>query len=91
MAYGQEGKALAPAPNANNNVMIITQNYIVLKPAYGRDYSSKAAVEAAFRADKDFEGDATLDFKLCSIRDFAPGVEVCLRYRGLRAVAVVTV
>lgn len=62
-----------------------------LAPAYGRDYKSKAEVEAAFRAGKDFEGDYQLGFKPVGIQDFAPGATVMLRYKGNRSVTVVEV
>jgi hypothetical protein len=60
----------------------ITENYLEVGPAYGRDYKSQAKVREAFESGKDFE---MLSFeyggKYCSIRDFAPGVTVNLRYR----------
>lgn len=62
-----------------------------LAPAYGRDYKSKAEVEAAFREGKDFEGDYQLGFKPCGISDFEPGSTVNLRYRKHTMVAVVKV
>lgn len=69
----------------------ITSNYHELQPAYGRDYKSKAEVEAAFRAGKDFEGDYQLGFKLVGIADFAEGTTQLLRYRKLTMVASVRV
>lgn len=70
---------------------MITQNYIQLQPAYGKDYKNKAEVEKAFREGKDFEGGYEIDFKLCSIRDFAPKVKVELRYTKLAKAHIVTV
>lgn len=68
---------------------MITQDYVELLPSYGREYKNKAQAEEAFRAGLDFEGDYTLGFRKCSVRDFAPGTKVNLRYRG--GLAVVTV
>lgn len=70
---------------------MITENWIQLQPAYGKDYKTKAEVEKAFRDGKDFEGGFQIGFKLCSIRNFAKGVKVELRYRGLSLAHVVTV
>ena len=69
----------------------IAFNYCELAPAYGRDYKSKADVEKAFRERQDFMGDYRLGFKPCGVSDFAPGVKVNLRYKGNRAMHVVTV
>lgn len=70
---------------------MLEQQYMELIPAYGRDYKNKKEVETAFREGKDFEGDYSIGFKPCSIRDFKTGVKVCLRYKKQTAVAVVTV
>lgn len=69
----------------------ITTNYCELQPAYGRDCKTKAEAEQAFREGKDWEGDYSLGFKLCSIRDFENGVKVNLRYSKATKVTVVTV
>lgn len=71
---------------------MISTNYSVLTPAYGRDYTSKAKVEADFRQGKDFvlnsfNGSTTN----CSISDFEKGVKVNLRYKKCTSVAVITV
>ena len=62
-----------------------------LSPAYGRDYTSKAKVEADLRADRDFilhglGGRATY----CNLSDLPDDgrARVLVRYRALRAVAV---
>lgn len=60
-----------------------------LSPAYGRDYTSKAKVEADLRADRDFilhglGGRATY----CNLTDLPDDGRVLVRYRALRAVAV---
>ena len=67
-----------------------TENYIQLQPAYGKDYKNKAEVEEAFRSGEDFEGGYQIDFKLCSIHDFARGVKVELRYARLTKAHIVT-
>ncbi len=70
----------------------ITENYLELAPAYGRDYKSAALVTTDFLNGKDFKmmsvghGDG-----YCSVRDFAPGVKVNLRYKRLASVAVVEI
>jgi hypothetical protein len=66
---------------------MITENYRVLIPAYGRDYKRVKDVEQDFRAGKDF----ILRPEGCyiSIRDFAPGVTVEIRYaRGTKVTLV---
>lgn len=70
---------------------MIEQNYVELKPAHGRDYKTKKEVEAAFREGKDFKGDYSIEFKLCSVRDFKPGKKVLLRYKGNSLITIVTV
>ena len=60
--------------------------YYELTPAYGRDYKTKAEVVAAFEADRDFEGDYSMGFKLCNRQDFKPGDTVNLRYKSNRNV-----
>ena len=66
----------------------ITQNYSALTPAYGRDYKNKKEVTEAFLSGKDFTlnhfSGASI---LCSVRDFAPGVVVNLRYKKLTSVS----
>ena len=70
----------------------ITQNYLSLVPADGRDYKSKKEVLTDFLAGKDFEM-ATFGQggRYCSVRDFASGVSVQLRYKKLTQVAMVKV
>lgn len=71
---------------------MITENYVEISPAYDRDYKNKAAVEADFRAGKDFKMESIqYGGTYCSINDFAKGVKVNLRYAKLTKVAVVTV
>jgi hypothetical protein len=86
---GQDSKPTKLGPDMTAN--LISGTDFELQPAYGRDYKSKAAVEAAFWEGKDFLGDYQLGFKPVGIQDFAPGSKVMLRYGGLRRVTVVTV
>lgn len=64
---------------------------LVLTPAYGRDYKSKAAVEADFNADKDFVSQPC--GRRINKRDLLDMGErtVNIRYGKLRKVAVVEV
>lgn len=59
----------------------MNERFYELVPVY-RDYKSAADVVAAFKAGKDFRGDYQLNFKYCSIRDFAPGDTIELYYKG---------
>lgn len=70
---------------------MITKDYMVLQPCYGRDYKTKSEVEAGFRSGEDWMGDYTIKFAVCSIRDFAKGVKVELRYGRLSKAVIVTV
>lgn len=67
-------------------------DWSILSPAYGRDYKSKAAVEADFRAGKDFKihtiGSGST---YCSIRDFQKGHQIELRYNRMQSVHCITV
>ena len=71
----------------------ITQNYLTLVPAYGRDYKNRVQVEADFRASKDFEMASLFNGGglYCSIQDFASGVKVNIRYAKQRNVVIVKV
>jgi hypothetical protein len=71
--------------------MKIGIDYCTLSPAYGRDYKSKKEVEEAFREGKDFLFESLSGGhcgSYCSIRDFAEGVRVNIRYGKMRKVAV---
>ena len=71
---------------------MITQNYLTISPAYGRDYKSQAEVEAAFELGKDFKMESIgQGGTYCSIRDFAPGTVVSIRYNKLQRVVNYTV
>jgi hypothetical protein len=64
-------------------------NYSVLTPAYGRDYASSKAAKQAFMAGRDWLLQPS--GKPCSVRDFAPGVGVELRFSKLRNLTIVKV
>ena len=51
----------------------------VLIPAYGRKYKTKQEVVEAFLSGKDFEGDISMGFRLCSCRDLV-NMNIELRY-----------
>lgn len=72
----------------------ITQNYMVVSPAYGRDYKNKAAATKDFLDGKDFILESFMvrpSGTYCSIRDFASGVKVEVRYARLTKLTIVTV
>jgi hypothetical protein len=69
----------------------ITKPYCELSPAYGRDYKTQTEAKEGFNEGKDWEGDYSLGFKLCSIRDFADGTPVLLRYNKLKNVVSIKV
>lgn len=61
---------------------MITENYQVLTPAYGRDYTTAKAAKSDFEAGKDFFlNSVTHGFTYCSKSDFAKGVTVNIRYK----------
>lgn len=64
---------------------------MTLTPAYGRDYNSKAAVIADFKAGKDFEANSPTASGKCSILDFPAGTQLNLRYRKLTMAVSYTV
>lgn len=70
---------------------MITENYQTVVPAYGRDYKSKAEVLTDWKAGKDFQLQTPFESGYCSIRDFAPGVTVNIRYKKLSMVLPVKV
>lgn len=71
--------------------MRITQNYMSLIPAYGRDYLSAKAAKADFLAGKDFVINDHRASGYGSVRDFAPGTKVNIRYRKLGMVTTLVV
>lgn len=64
-------------------------SYLILTPAYGRDYKSAKEAKEAFLAGKDFVVNPQGCY--CSIRDLAPGQSVNIRYKNLRQVMVLKV
>lgn len=72
----------------------ITQQYLTLTPAYGRDYKSAREAKQSFMAGQDwqiasvFGGNAG---RYCSLSDFAPKVSVELRYGKLTKSTIVKV
>jgi hypothetical protein len=70
----------------------ITERYVVVSPAYGRDYKSASAAKADFLEGKDFKLESiTIHGMYCSVRDFAPGVPVEVRYARLTKAVIVEV
>lgn len=61
-------------------------NYLELCPAYGRDYKNATAAKADFLAGRDFVLPFALGGRYCSVRDFATGQAVLLRYSRLEKV-----
>lgn len=73
-------------------IAMITDNYCVLTPAYGRDYTRGKECIADFLAGRDFQmNDIRYGSAYCSVRDFSAGVKVNLRYARNSKVTVVTV
>lgn len=62
--------------------------YIILTPAYGRDYKSKKEVLKHFLEGKDFIIHTPTMETYTSIRDIAPGATIQFRYKKLTQVAV---
>ena len=71
----------------------ISSSWHELVPAYGRVRTIKTQKEAReyFLSGKDVEGDITLGFKLCSVRNFASGTKQLIRYRANTQVVSVEV
>jgi len=65
---------------------LISTDYMELIPAYGRNYTRQEDVIHDFQHGLDFKGDYSIGFAYCSVRDFAPGTIVLLRYNRLRSV-----
>lgn len=71
---------------------MITQNYLTVSPAYGRDYKSAKDAKSDFLGGKDFRMESIgQGGTYCSLRDFAQGVEVSIRYAKLTKVVNVQV
>lgn len=71
---------------------LIREDYLTISPAYARDYTKGRTAESEFRQGLDFKGESfSLGGKYLSIRDFAKGTKVCIRYNKMTMVKVVTV
>ena len=71
---------------------LITTNFEVLTPAYGRDYASIKEAEASFKGGDDWcLNSLTLGNGYTSIRDFTPGVKVNLRFKNKTKLTTLTV
>ncbi len=64
---------------------MITENYKVVSPAYGRDYKNGQLAGEAFKNGGDFKMESMgMGGTYCSIRDFAKGTVVTIRYNGMK-------
>ena len=76
-------------------MQLISEDYCVVSPAYGRDYRNKADATKAFLSGEDwvFQSIAPNPPRgtYCSVRDFEPGTRVEVRYKRLEMVTIVTV
>lgn len=60
---------------------MITQDYLTISPTYWRDYKSAGAATKDFLDGKDFVMESvSVGGTYCSVRDFAAGVTVSIRY-----------
>ena len=95
----QASKAIPRSPSMANHFQSpitmqfkITEDYVVVSPAYGRDYKNKESAKADFLAGKDFQLESiSYGGKYCSIRDFAKNVKVEVRYNKLQSAVIVEV
>lgn len=72
---------------------MITTNYQVVSPAYGRDYRNAKDAKADFLGGKDFVSHVfpPQGGGYCSVADFAKGVVVNIRYAKMTKICSVTV
>lgn len=73
---------------------LITENFLELLPAYGRDYASAKDAKQAFLAGQDFKFASPFPpyaGRYCSFRDFSPKTQVILRFKRLTATTPVRV
>lgn len=68
----------------------ISQDYMVVTPAYGRDYKNKADAEKDFRDGKDFVLMSYSRSGYVSKDDFVKGTKVNIRYAKNTKVTTVT-
>ena len=64
---------------------------MILTPAYGRDYKSKAALLADFNANKDFIYNAMFNTTYINKEQIDPGTKITFRYSKHMKVFVHTV
>lgn len=67
--------------------------YVIISPAYGRDYSSSKAAVAALKAGKDFilhDPHSPWNGKPCSMRDFPAPTIFRIRYNQMRRICTHT-
>jgi hypothetical protein len=70
----------------------ISENWLELLPAYGRDYKNAKSVIADFNNGKDFQlASIMYGGQYCSKNDFAPGTAVILRYNRQTKTAVIKI
>ena len=62
----------------------ISQNYVTISGAYGRDYTNGQAAASDFHAGKDFiiRTYGSDDGRLCNKKDFAVGLTVNIRFKN---------
>ena len=70
---------------------MITENYQVVSGAYGRDYKSAKLAKEDFLNGADFVLNSFRGTTYCSVRDFAKGTMVNIRYKGMTMVTTVKV
>jgi len=71
---------------------LITEDYLEVIPAYGRDYKNGKDAKAAFLSGRDFQMQSIHHGGgYVSVSDFAEGVVVNVRYRKMQGVIPVTV
>lgn len=69
-------------------IVLLSENYRTLTPAYGRDYKSQKEIESDFNANKDFI--LNPDGIYINKEQIKPGTKVQLRYARMMKVHVVT-
>src|SRR5947207_36231 len=78
-----------PTPREPNQTVKLTGG--VVSPAYGRDYVSGKQAREDFLAGKDFVLHSPYGETYCSIRDFAPGAQVEVRFKRFERTTIVEV
>ena len=70
-------------------------DYIIVSPAYGRDYKNKSDAVQSWRAGHDFVLESIVPFdkshgRYCSNRNFPAGTKVEIRYKKKRSFYIIT-